>query len=121
MNEMNTMIFFGMKMTTRMKDSERMKLIAEFIKTGISPDGYVITENDNGKYRVRKTKTQHEMLQDKKQRLLQKIKEIDEQLNNMNTNESSVAGINAIVAGTSSNNNNDNKMSSDNDNTNDSN
>lgn len=107
MNEMNTMIFFGMKMTTRMKDSERMKLIAEFIKTGISPDGYVITENDNGKYRVRKTKTQHEMLQDKKQRLLQKIKEIDEQLNNMNVNES--------------NNNNDNKMSSDNDNTNDSN
>lgn len=97
-----------------MKDSERMKLIAEFIKTGISPDGYVITENDNGKYRVRKTKTQHEMLQDKKQRLLQKIKEIDEQLNNMNTND-------AIVAGTSSNNNNDNKMSSDNDNTNDSN
>ena len=94
-------------MTTRMKDSERMKLIAEFIKTGISPDGYVITENDNGKYRVRKTKTQHEMLQDKKQRLLQKIKEIDEQLNNMNTND-------AI-------NNNDNKMSSDNDNTNDSN
>lgn len=90
-----------------MKDSERMKLIAEFIKTGISPDGYVITENDNGKYRVRKTKTQHEMLQDKKQRLLQKIKEIDEQLNNMNTND-------AI-------NNNDNKMSSDNDNTNDSN
>lgn len=114
MNEMNTMIFFGMKMTTRMKDSERMKLIAEFIKTGISPDGYVITENDNGKYRVRKTKTQHEMLQDKKQRLLQKIKEIDEQLNNMNTNDSSVDGINA-------NNNNDNKMSSDNDNTNDSN
>ena len=107
MNEMNTMIFFGMKMSTRMKDSERMKLIAEFIKTGISPDGYVITENDNGKYRVRKTKTQHEMLQDKKQRLLQKIKEIDEQLNNMNTND-------AI-------NNNDNKMSSDNDNTNDSN
>ena len=101
-------------MSTRMKDSECMKLIVEFIKTGISPDGYVITENDNGKYRVRKTKTQHEMLQDKKQRLLQKIKEIDEQLNNMNTNESSVAGINA-------NNNNDNKMSSDNDNTNDSN
>lgn len=94
-------------MSTRMKDSERMKLIAEFIKTGISPDGYVITENDNGKYRVRKTKTQHEMLQDKKQRLLQKIKEIDEQLNNMNTNDA--------------NNNNDNKMSSDNDNTNDSN
>ena len=107
MNEMNTMVFFWYEMSTRMKDSERMKLIAKFIKTGISPDGYVITENDNGKYRVRKTKTQHEMLQDKKQRLLQKIKEIDEQLNNMNTNES--------------NNNNDNKMSSDNNSTNDSN
>ena len=98
-----------------MKDSERMKLIAEFIKTGISPDGYVITENDNGKYRVRKTKTQHEMLQDKKQRLLQKIKEIDEQLNNMNTNDASVADNKVVI------NNNDNKMSSDNNNTNDSN
>ena len=109
-------------MSTRMKDSERMKLIAEFIKTGISPDGYVITENDNGKYRVRKTKTQHEMLQDKKQRLLQKIKEIDEQLNNMNTNDAIVAGTSSSVADNKVvNNNNDNKMSSDNDNTNDSN
>lgn len=91
-----------------MKDSERMRLIAEFIKTGISPDGYVITENNNGKYRVRKTKTQHEILQDKKQRLLQKINEIDEQLNNMKAND---------------NNNNDNQTehNNDNDNTNDSN
>lgn len=40
--------------SNRIKDSERTKIIAEYIKTGKSPDGFEVTEVETGKYRVRR-------------------------------------------------------------------
>ena len=44
-------------MSTRLKDSEITKLIAEFIRTGKSPEGYIITLNEGSKYKVRRIKS----------------------------------------------------------------
>jgi len=67
-------------MTTRLKDSIRTKLIAEYIRTGKSPEGYEITENDASKYKVRKIKSQLEILQSKKDKLKKQIETIEEEL-----------------------------------------
>ena len=55
---------------SRLKDSERTKLIAEFIRTGKSPAGYEITVNESSKYKVKKLKSKQEQLEAKKERLL---------------------------------------------------
>ena len=67
-------------MTEKVKDSKRMDLICEFIKTGKQPDGFIITETKNGKYRLTRTKTQKEVLEAKRQRLQKSIEEIDNEL-----------------------------------------
>ena len=67
-------------MTEKVKDSKRMDLICEFIKTGKQPDGFIITETKNGKYRLTRTKSQKEVLEAKRQRLQKSIEEIDNEL-----------------------------------------
>ena len=67
-------------MTEKVKDSKRMDLICEFIKTGKQPEGFTITETKNGKYRLTRTKSQKEVLEAKRQRLQKSIEEIDNEL-----------------------------------------
>ena len=67
-------------MTENIKDSKRMELICEFIKTGKQPDGFKITETKNGKYRLTKIKNEKEALEAKRKRLQKNIEEIDNEL-----------------------------------------
>ena len=67
-------------MTTRIKDGKRMAIIAEFIKTGKSPDGFKVIEIKENKYRVQKIKNEREALEAKKERLQKKLDEINKQL-----------------------------------------
>ena len=67
-------------MTENIKDSKRMELICEFIKTGKQPEGYKITETKTGKYRVTKVKPEKELLEEKRKRLQKAIDGINEQL-----------------------------------------
>ena len=67
-------------MTDKVKDSKRMELICEFIKTKQQPEGFKITETKTGKYRVSKVKTEKEVLEAKRQRLAKSLDDIDEQL-----------------------------------------
>ena len=81
------MIFFLLRdkrMSSRLKDSIRTKLIAEFIRTGIQPEGYLITENDGSKYKVRKIKSQQELLQSKKVRLMKQLENVEYALKSIN-------------------------------------
>ena len=72
-------------MSENIKDSERMKLICEFIKSGKQPEGYKITETKNGKYRVSKIKTEKEALEAKRKQLQKNLDDIDEQLKKFET------------------------------------
>ena len=67
-------------MAEQIKDSKRMELICEFIKTGKQPEGYKITETKTGKYRLTKVKTEKETLEAKRQRLTKQLEEVDAQL-----------------------------------------
>ena len=67
-------------MSDKVKDSKRMELICEFIKSGKQPDGFTITETKNGKYRLTRTKSQKEALEAKRKRLQKSIEEIDVEL-----------------------------------------
>ena len=64
----------------KVKDSKRMELICEFLKSGKQPDGFTITETKNGKYRLSRIKSQKEVLEAKRQRLQKSIEEIDGEL-----------------------------------------
>ena len=77
---------------SRIKDTERIKLIAEYIKTKQQPDGYVIREMKNGQYRVSRAKTDREILEQKRERLQRqldeinkKVKELDDKSDNNDT------------------------------------
>ena len=72
-------------MSENIKDSERMKLICEFIKSGKQPEGYKITETKNGKYRVAKIKTEKEALEAQRKHLQKNLDDIDEQLKKFET------------------------------------
>lgn len=72
-------------MADTIKESERMKLICEFIKTGKQPDGFKITETKNGKYRLTRVKQTKEILEAKRQRLEKSIQDIDEALKQFTT------------------------------------
>ena len=67
-------------MSTRLKDSERTKLIAEFIRTGKSPAGYEITVNESSKYKVRRIKPKNELLKSKRDRLLKQLELVEAEL-----------------------------------------
>ena len=67
-------------MTENIKDSKRMELICEFIKTGKQPDGYKITETKTGKYRLTKLKSEKEALEARRSRLQKTLEGIDNQL-----------------------------------------
>ena len=74
-------------MAEKVKDSKRMELICEFIKSGKQPDGFIITETKNGKYRLTKTKTEKEVLEAKRQRLQKAIDNIDNEFDEKQNNE----------------------------------
>lgn len=67
-------------MTDKVKDSKRMELICEFIKSGKQPDGFIISESKNGKYRLTKIKDQKEVLEARRKCLTKKLEEIDAEL-----------------------------------------
>ena len=67
-------------MSDKVKDSKRMELICEFIKSGKQPDGFKITETKNEKYRLTKTKNEKELLEARRQRLQKAIDNIDNEL-----------------------------------------
>ena len=67
-------------MTENIKDSKRMELICEFIKTGKQPEGYKITETKSGKYRVTKVKPVKELLETKRQRLQKALEGVEQQI-----------------------------------------
>ena len=71
-------------MSETIKDSQRLELICEFLKTGKQPDGFKITETKSGKYRLTRTKTNKEALEAKRKRLQKSIDEIDEELKKFN-------------------------------------
>ena len=70
----------GTSSTTRIKDNERIKIIAEYIKTKQQPDGYNIRETKNGLYRVSRTKSEHDILEQKRTRLLKQLEEIERKI-----------------------------------------
>ena len=77
-------------MTTRLRDSERTKLIAYYIRTGKSPEGYEITENESSKYKVRKIKSLKETLENKRDRLKNHLEIIEAELNKLNLNDKNI-------------------------------
>ena len=64
----------------KVKDSKRMELICEFIKSGKQPDGFKITETKNGKYRLTRVKNEKEVLETKRSRYQKKLEDIDIEL-----------------------------------------
>ena len=64
----------------KVKDSKRMELICEFLKSGKQPEGFIITETKNGKYRLSKVKTNKEVLEARKKCYQKKLDEIDVEL-----------------------------------------
>ena len=67
-------------MTENIKDSKRMELICEFIKTGKQPEGFNIVETSNGQYRVSQIKSERETLEAKRAKAQKMIEKIDARL-----------------------------------------
>ena len=67
-------------MTDNVKDSKRMELICEFLKTGKQPEGFKITETKTGKYRLTKIRSEKEVLEAKRKRLQKSLENIDNEL-----------------------------------------
>ena len=67
-------------MADKVKDSKRMELICEFIKSGKQPDGFKITETKNGKYRLSRIKTEKEALEERRKKLQKSLENIDAEL-----------------------------------------
>lgn len=67
-------------MTQKVSESERMKMICEFIKTGKQPEGFKVVETKNGKYRLSKVKDERQALETKRTRLQQELSLIDDKL-----------------------------------------
>ena len=67
-------------MTDNVKDSKRMELICEFLKTGKQPEGFKVTETKTGKYRLTKIRNEKDVLEAKKKRLQKSLESIDNEL-----------------------------------------
>ena len=67
-------------MSGRLKDSERTRLIAEYIRTGKSPAGYEITETEQSKYRVKRIRSKKELLEEKQARLKRQLEMVEIEL-----------------------------------------
>ena len=74
-------------MAENIKDSKRMELICEFIKSGKQPEGFKITETKNGKYRLSRVKNGKEVLEAKRKLYQKKLEEIDDELKKLNEPE----------------------------------
>ncbi len=60
----------------RIKDKDRLAIIAEYLKTGVAKDGFSVTEKD-GKYRVRRIKSDVDKLNMKRDRLKKQLDEVE--------------------------------------------
>ena len=74
-------------MADNIKDSKRMELICEFIKSGKQPEGFKITETKNGKYRLSRVKNGKEVLEAKRKSYQKKLEEIEDELKKLNEPE----------------------------------
>ena len=74
-------------MADKVKDSKRMELICEYIKSGKQPDGFKITETKNGKYRLSKIKTEKEALEERRKKLQKSLDDIDAELKKFDNQE----------------------------------
>ena len=74
-------------MAENIKDSKRMELICEFIKSGKQPEGFKITETKNGKYRLSRVKNGKEVLEAKRKSYQKKLEEIEDELKKLNEPE----------------------------------
>ena len=74
---------------SRLRDADRTKLIAEFIRTGKSPAGYEITINEGSKYKVRRIKSKREQLESKRDRLQKQLEAVEKELENIDTKDDS--------------------------------
>ena len=63
-----------------LKPSERLTMIAEFIKSGKCPDGYSITEPRDGKYCIRKVPCELDKLKAKRERLRRQLESVEKAL-----------------------------------------
>ncbi len=61
----------------RIKDKDRLAIIAEYIKTKVSRDGFSVTEGKDGKYRVRRIKSEVDKLNMKRDRLRKQLEEVE--------------------------------------------
>lgn len=61
----------------RIKDKDRLAIIAEYIKTGVAKDGFSVTEAKDGKYRVRRIKSDVDKLNTKRDRLKKRLEEVE--------------------------------------------
>ena len=70
------------KAAKRLRETDRVKMIAQFIKTGIQPEGYTIRDDGNGGYRVAavKNKDPAEIARKKRERYIMKLIEVDPSL-----------------------------------------
>ena len=68
--------------TKRLRETDRVKMIAQFIKTGVQPEGYTVREDGNGGYRVAtiKNKDPTEIARKKRERYIMKLIEVDPSL-----------------------------------------
>ena len=63
-----------------LKPSERLAMIAEYIKSGKCPDGYSITEPKDGKYCIRKVPCELDKLRAKRERLRRQLELVEKAL-----------------------------------------
>ena len=67
-------------MSDVIKDSKRMELICEYLKTGKQPEGFKIIETKNGKYRLTRLRQGKAALEAKRAKLQKNIEDIDAEL-----------------------------------------
>ena len=69
-------------MSKRMSETERIKMISNFIKTNEQPEGYFIKECSDG-YRIYKTVSELERLEALKARLIKQLANCEEKINKL--------------------------------------
>lgn len=74
-------------MADTIKESERMKLICEFLKTGQQPEGFKVTETKTGKYRLVRAKNNRQVLEERRKRIQKNLDDINAELKKLDEQE----------------------------------
>ena len=69
-----------------LKPQERLKIIAEYIRTGNMREGYKITESKEGKYRVSVVRDEKDALIKKRAKLVKKLAALDKLIEEQQSN-----------------------------------